>query len=365
MEWRSLPVELQEEILSRVPAKSLARLRSTSKRWNALLKSGSFAKIHSANAPTESLIIMLKDSRVYLASVNLHGVHNNVAQSFELGSRLYLKDPHICNVFHCDGLLLLCTIKENRLEVWNPCSGETKLIKPKNSYYKESNFFALGYANKSSGKKYKVLSVDRRDHVPGISNNEYEIYDITNDSWRVLGVTTNRILRQNHPVSVKGNTYWVARHPEWPFNKKYLLSFDFSTERFQSLSLPQPFPYEVAALSVVREEQLCLLGYYNNETYSGDLNVWVTTSIGSVMSWSKFLTVHTINPGRGILFADGMSFLAVEQTKVLVCFNYKILHIVGENYHIQHVDDYGRDSTSRSSCSVVLLHYVPSLAQIQ
>ncbi|EFH59675.1 hypothetical protein ARALYDRAFT_319045 [Arabidopsis lyrata subsp. lyrata] len=342
MEWRSLPLELQEEILSRVPAKSLARLRSTSKRWNALLKSGSFAKIHSANAPTESLImiIMLKDSRVYLEIVNLHGVHNNVAPSFELGSRLYLKEPHICNVFHCEGLLLLCTIKENRLEVWNPCSGETKLIKPRNSYYKESNFFALGYANKSSGKKYKVLSVDRRDHVPGISNNEYEIYDFTNDSWRVLGVTTNRIIRQNHPV------------------------FDFSTERFQSLSLPQPFPYIVAALSVVREEQLCLLGYYNKETYSEDLNLWVTSSIGSVMSWSKFLTVHTINPGREILFADGMSFLAVEQTKVLVCFSNQILRIVGENNNIQHVDDHDRDSMSRSSCSV-LLKYVPSLAQIQ
>ncbi|CAH8261529.1 unnamed protein product [Arabidopsis lyrata] len=335
MEWRSLPVELQEEILSRVPAKSLARLRSTSKRWNALLKSGRFAKIHSAIAPAESLIIMLKDSRVYLASVNLHGVHNNVSPSFELGSRLYLKDPHICNVFHCDGLLLMCTIKENRLEVWNPCSGETKLIKPRQSYYKESDLYALGYDNRSSCKKYKVLRPDLRSPFHG----EYEIYDFTNDSWRVLGATTDWFLSPIHPV------------------------FDFSTERSQSLSLPQPFPYEVAALSVVREEQLCLSGYYSTVTYSEDLHIWVTTSIGSVITWSKFLTVQTIDLSRD-LFSNGISFLAEEPNKVLVCFNYKILHIVGENNHIQHVDDYGRDSTSRSSCSV-LLNYVPSLAQIQ
>ncbi|KAG7578383.1 F-box domain [Arabidopsis thaliana x Arabidopsis arenosa] len=353
MEWKSLPVELQEEILSRVPSKSLARLRSTSKQWNALLKSGRFAKIQYANAPTESLIIMLKDSRVYLASVNLHGVHNNVAPSIELGSRLYLKDPHICNVFHCDGLLLLCTIKENRLEVWNPCSGETKLIKPRHNYYKELYFYALGYDDKSSCKKYKVLRMDREGPVLG----EYEIYDFTNDSWRVLGAATEWIFGQNNPVSMKGNTYWVVYCTGWPYNK-VLLSFDFSREKFQSLSLPQPFPSVIAALSVVREEKLCLLGSQDLH-----LHIWVTTSIRSVMSWSKFLKVQTNNP-RWDMFPSGMSFLADEHNKVVVCCRNRILHIGGEINHIQHVDDHGRDFMLRPSCSV-LLNYVPSLAQIQ
>lgn len=362
MEYRSLPVELQEEILSRVPAKYLARLRSTSKQWNALSKTGSFAKKHSANATKEPLIIMLKDSRVYLASVNLLGVHNNVAQSFELGSRLYLKDPHISNVFHCDGLLLLCSIKENTLEVWNPCSGEAKLIKPRHSYYKESDFYALGYDNKSSCKKYKVLRVISQVHVQGDFKIEYEIYDFTNDSWRVHGATTELSIRQKHPVSVKGSTYWVVRNRYFPY--KYFLSFDFSTERFQSLSLPQPFPYLVTDLSVVREEQLCLFGYYNWSTTSEDLNVWVTTSLGSVVSWSKFLTIQIIKP-RVDMFDYGMSFLVDEQNKSLVCWiSQKVLHIVGEIYHIQDLDDHGRDSALRSSCSV-LMNYVPSLAQIQ
>ncbi|KAH0903887.1 hypothetical protein HID58_043390 [Brassica napus] len=64
MHWRSLPGDLVEDILSRVSAIPLVRLRETSKQWNAKLKSGSFAKMHAAHAPKEeSLMITLIDHR--------------------------------------------------------------------------------------------------------------------------------------------------------------------------------------------------------------------------------------------------------------------------------------------------------------
>lgn len=130
-----LPEDLLVEILSRVPTVALARLRSTSKRWNALFKDGRFAKQHFANAPRHSsLVLTLIDSRVYLVSINLHEIINNkVAPSAKLTGPFSLKDPlfgyseevHIRNAFHCDGLLL-CITKDYRLVVWNPCLGETK-----------------------------------------------------------------------------------------------------------------------------------------------------------------------------------------------------------------------------------------------
>ncbi|KAG7598442.1 Quinoprotein alcohol dehydrogenase-like superfamily, partial [Arabidopsis suecica] len=94
---------------------------------------GSFAKKHSANAPKESLITMLIDSRVYLLRINLHGIHNNVAPSVKIpfSKSSSQVEVDIRDIFHCDGLLL-CTTKDNRLVVWNPCSGETKWIKPRN-----------------------------------------------------------------------------------------------------------------------------------------------------------------------------------------------------------------------------------------
>lgn len=80
MHWRSLPGDLVEDILSRVSAIPLVRLRETSKQWNAKLKSGSFAKMHAAHAPKEeSLMITLIDHRVCLVKINLHDPSVKVA----------------------------------------------------------------------------------------------------------------------------------------------------------------------------------------------------------------------------------------------------------------------------------------------
>ncbi|KAF8080703.1 hypothetical protein N665_0926s0004 [Sinapis alba] len=360
MHWRSLPGDLVEDILSRVSAISLARLRETSKQWNAIVKSGRFAKMHTANAPTEeSLIITLIDHKVCLVKINLHAPSVKVATH-----KLYLKDPlsdsseevHIRNVFHCDGLLL-CTTKDKRLVVWNPCSGETKWVKPRDrDTYKKTDYYALGYDNKSSCKQYKILRMDRQD-LP--LSNVYEIYDFTSNAWRVLGVASDWFLaKYRRGVSSKGNTYWVATQAAEKPHHDFILSFDFSTEMFQSLSLPHLFPYGTSALSVVKEEQLCLLGadldifFWDEGTELSGLQVWVITSTGS---WSKSQAVYNT---RRYPSSKGMSFLADEQNKVVVFLNSNnMLHVMRQNKHILAKHLGGNSS--------LLLNYVPSLAQIQ
>ncbi|KAF2556044.1 hypothetical protein F2Q68_00017182 [Brassica cretica] len=142
-----LPEDLPVDILSKkVPLASLARFRSVSKRWKALINYLRFKK---------SSQIMLIDSRVYLVSINFLGAQDNVVN---ITSQFSLKDPlsssskqvNIREVFHCQGLLL-CTTEDNRLVVWNPCLDETTWIKPR-SYYERSDIFALaavdGYLTK-------------------------------------------------------------------------------------------------------------------------------------------------------------------------------------------------------------------------
>ncbi|EFH59544.1 predicted protein [Arabidopsis lyrata subsp. lyrata] len=242
-----LPEDLVVEILSRVPAVSLARLRSTSKEWNALIKYGRLAKKHSAYAPRQSsLVIMLINFRVYIVSINLHGINNNKdVPSAKLTGQFSLKDPlsnsseevGICSVFHCNGLLL-CTTKANILVVLNPCSGEKMWIQPRVITYKEFNHYALGYDNRSSC--YKILSVDRSGYRFPFQT-EYQVYDFTSKSWRVVGETGGLLIPriQRLGISVKGNTYWLANNGQ---GRVILQCYDFSTERFQSLSLPKDAP---------------------------------------------------------------------------------------------------------------------------
>ncbi|CAA7059656.1 unnamed protein product, partial [Microthlaspi erraticum] len=126
-------------------------------------------------------------------------------------------------------------------------------------------------------------------------------------------------------------------------------------------------PFENASLSVVGEEQLCLLGtglkfWIMGHPGLSSFQVWVGTRTGSAMSWSKSLLVKRAY--KHYKFSDGMSFLADEQNQVVMYMSPdNILHIVSETKHIRD-DNHVGDSTCISSCSV-LLNYAPSLAQIQ
>ncbi|WZZ28855.1 hypothetical protein YC2023_012256 [Brassica napus] len=60
----SLPWELEEEILSRLPPESLVRFRAVSKRWNSLLNNKSFIKKHlSLSRPH---FIFLTKSKIFV-----------------------------------------------------------------------------------------------------------------------------------------------------------------------------------------------------------------------------------------------------------------------------------------------------------
>ncbi|CAA7045685.1 unnamed protein product [Microthlaspi erraticum] len=61
MVMSDLPQDVVEEILSRVSAKSLKRLRSTCKLWNSLFTDKGFTEKHFRVAPKQSLVLMLKE----------------------------------------------------------------------------------------------------------------------------------------------------------------------------------------------------------------------------------------------------------------------------------------------------------------
>ncbi|CAA7030072.1 unnamed protein product [Microthlaspi erraticum] len=325
---------------------------------------------------------MLIDFRVYLASVDLPGSHENVAKVTT--SQYSLKDPFfnpskevdIRNVFHCDGLLL-CTTKDNRLVVWNPRSGERSWIQPRNSY-EESDIYALG---KSSCNKYKILRMYGR-----IFAMKLEIYDFTSKKWRRIANTTSLwIPTWIRGTSVSGNTYWLALQRENENSRmrmehtgmeRTLVGFDFSEERFGRVSLPAGNCLCVRGLSVTREDQqLCLLTTQRSLGID-TVELWRATKIESLVSqerrkttkidestsWSKFLSVKTDQTFD--LPKLSANFLADRENKVLVSLHKPFMakssiHIVGDGKWIKVDLDH-----ARSHCPF-LVNYVPTLVQIQ
>ncbi|WZZ17346.1 hypothetical protein YC2023_110435 [Brassica napus] len=349
-----LPPDLVDEILCRVPATSLKRLRSTCKRWNALFKDRVFTEKHFHKAPKQSLVFALKyeepyaleESNAFLVSVSLDAP----SPSIEIKVALSLMDPAssskevgIDEIIHCDGLLLCITNMDDRIVVWNPCSGETRWIQTEPYYY----LFALGHDNNKLCHAYKILMFYRRNNI-----DVFEIYELSSDSWRVLDDVTLDWSFEPTCVSLEGNSYWYSSDQKDAF----LISFDFRRERFRGLCLPTFQSHGRICLSVVREEKLSVLHKCYN---TSKMEVWVTSKIDTEAAlWTKSFTVDLHNDFDKVPFR----FLIDEEKKVVVCCNVDMM--------VYTIDKYNAESSSVVSSTVLSWHpliysYVPSLVQIQ
>ncbi|KAF8083435.1 hypothetical protein N665_0772s0005 [Sinapis alba] len=282
-----LPVNLVEEILSRVPLKSMRAVRLTCKGWETLSKSRSFSKIHidklSAVKESESMIIAMMDYNLYLMKVVLVG---NEDPFVERKGKLTCLDKQIkiSEVFHCDGLLL-CVLEDDdtKVIVWNPYLGQTRSIEESRYYSHRPDgwdrfIYALGYEEKGSCscRSYKFLRfIDKYLW--------FELYDFDSNSWKTLDITPNwSILCGQRGVSLKGNTYWPAsqRNIEEDMLDDHIICFDFTNESFGPL-LRLPFDagrHDCVTLSCVREEKLAVL-LTQNEVCPTEFDIWITTKI--------------------------------------------------------------------------------------
>ncbi|KAL1221790.1 putative F-box protein [Cardamine amara subsp. amara] len=355
-----LPQMLLEEILCRVPATSLKRLRSTCKEWNRLINDKKFSRMQLDKATKQLPVFMLqKRFKVCLLSVNLHSEIPTVEVTGEVSliehSTTSIKYK-IEQVFHCDGLLLCTTRQDSRIVIWNPCTGQTRWIRiPKNC----CPHFALGYSQAS--KSYKILSYQGWDRYN--DDQGFAIYDISSSSWKKLHVTpipNYDLTRCCYATSLKGKTYWFA------FDKKEeqtgLLSFDYTRERFERLlCLPyQCDPYEdlFLYLSPVKNEKLLVLLRRQNTSRE---EIWISNKIdddeAEEMSWNKILDSGYHHWPR--------SFLVHEEKKILVSchrstFNGRraIVSVVWEDDKTTQVK-----TTLTPSYEPFFVDYVPSLIQ--
>ncbi|KAG2305933.1 hypothetical protein Bca52824_025681 [Brassica carinata] len=340
----NLSKDLVEEILSRLPATSLRKVRSTCKKWNTLSKGETFTKKHlTQSAATASkgeiLAIVLINCSLRLISINLSDFdHPSIRLA---GSLVSLNDSDkldVTQVYHCEGLLLCVTEDYTRLVLWNPYTGETRWICVEPKSVDHSKYaHALGFEEGNSCRAHKVLRFAHHVH---------EVYDVRSDSWRVLDVAPDWKIdvggeSNNCGVSLKGIAYWFAQDKEAGGNVPgFLLCFDFTTERFSPrLTLPfESYFEDEVTLSSVGEEQLAVL-FQNLHTYEME-------------------------------FFTGGSFLIDEEKRVVVVFdgdknvsetNRNTAYFVGENEYFREVD-----LGEVTICEVFphAFSYVPSSVQI-
>lgn len=110
-----------EEILCRVPTKSLMRFKLACKRWLALFNDKRFVNKHLALV--EEHVIRINSDR----KVTIISPLTRACSSFSLPYEFQVT-PDIYTMIHCDGLLL-CILESSAMAVWNPCLNQVRWIK--------------------------------------------------------------------------------------------------------------------------------------------------------------------------------------------------------------------------------------------
>ncbi|KAG7583831.1 F-box associated domain type 1 [Arabidopsis suecica] len=309
---QNLPWELIEEILSRVPPKSLVRFRTVSKQWNALFDDKTFMNHHKMTFR----FILATESKIY--SVSIHPMI--VVRELPFGTP-GLESLEIDNLVDSNELLL-CD-KNNGAVVWNPWLGQSSWIEP-------------------------ILK--HSDHEP----------EPDDDDWVYV----------ESVVSLNGTFYWVCSHDETVPLCYHIRKFDFSSGLFiRFCYLPcgrNHHDSEALVLGVFRVDRFSLL---KQCMVTKKIEIWVTEKKinhedGDDVVWINFMTFSSPNlPDlvETVTYTKPSYFIQDKRLVVCSCHNtgHARIYILGDNKLI---------SKTRIDCVVDPwpLHctFVPSLVPV-
>ncbi|CAA7033136.1 unnamed protein product [Microthlaspi erraticum] len=314
----SLPFELVEEILQRTPIEALFRFKSVSKQWYALFNDKIFFYKHLDHSKEG---FMLSDHK----SFKLFNVEPKALLSLPKPDVL-----HNCILIHCDGLLLFSFVKirkdgheTRKLAVWNPVLRRVKCIELSRSY-QILDFFGFGYDNVSRDN-YKILRINYTDFTYKKAKSlEIEIYEFKSKLWRSVNATLE-CCPPSGAVSLNGDMYFISQKTITVDNKnkKFIQSFDFSTETFKTICcVPDGVEWfssdhNTLVLSGFGRDRLSLLQRHEHVK----IDVWVTSKVtdDGIVSWSKYFNV-SLRHDPSIVSSSFLTAFILKNNKIMLLY---------------------------------------------
>ncbi|ESQ52283.1 hypothetical protein EUTSA_v10017596mg [Eutrema salsugineum] len=286
-----LPWDLIEEILTRVPPKSLVRFKIVSKQWNALFIDKRFINKHKKMFR----FILRTRSKIYSVSINPKiEVRELTLDIPGLDTHQIPKKLIDCNEF------LLCRMDKGAV-IWNPWLRQTTWIK---SEVNQPNlvFNALGYDNNNG---YKTLASYRKELDPATLTC-WKTHDLSSDAWRdqkgvlIYDGSRERItFHISSGVSLNGTYYRAASYDKTKY-LFFLVNFDFSWYNFNKFC---DLPYrgnhdrDALVLNIFRGDRFSLL---KQSHLTKKIEILVTKNkidkwSGGDVEWINFMQVSLPN----------------------------------------------------------------------
>ncbi|CAM8900686.1 unnamed protein product [Rhodiola kirilowii] len=332
--------DLIQEILLKLPVKTLIRLKGVSKTWLYIITSHKFVKRHfdvsvaqrqlPGNKNPKSLFFLRvgcgPKRDTYITSMSLTPqlectVHDNIYLPYLKTMDDWAYRAPLFSI----GLGLYCVAKFcTPVAIWNPATKEIKSLPPAPFHGKEYHYLVFGHAEfKDDRLCYKVVLLSCRDW-PYF---RIELYDSSSNSWKVLGCDFVYTRRWHcDEINFNGTLHLLS-----PGHKKpYIITFDYNTEVFGRMEVPDrlqihpPFGIHEPILSLYDDRYLSLAVFWTTEGARNNsfFDVWIMREYGVTESWSKECTTGPLKDTTKIVnywkSIGGISSMRCDRNKVYI-----------------------------------------------
>ncbi|XP_030945207.1 F-box/kelch-repeat protein At3g23880-like isoform X1 [Quercus lobata] len=315
-----VPDDIVEDILGRLPVKSLIRFRCVSKSCNSIITGTTFINNHlklnhsqcesliSTNSRSGYLLYTTKDKNSSPSSKQLCTVVCNNDRTLTQVSRFEIPsffDKYMIVAF-CNGLFCLASREKELCHIiylWNPSIRMFKKLVATRFNGKHNESATIGFAYDSLNNDFKILRIVC-NAMFNESEAEAEIYTFSSDSWRKVEISMES-LRGCAVTEPKLGTIYCVLGPFTFYNGalhasaftvgySFILSFDISDESFHEIMMPRnhfdPLTTNFTKLAVYKGLP-AKFGFAHDFGNVGNgrvlCHVWVMEEYGVPESWTR------------------------------------------------------------------------------
>ncbi|KAI7992135.1 F-box/kelch-repeat protein [Camellia lanceoleosa] len=355
---RNLPEDVVNEILSRLPVKSLLRFKCVCRYWYTLIKNPDFISKHFNQENNNGRLLVhhyISDIDRYAIALFPDETLAGIPPLHENLDHLQIPDCMGDVVGPIDGIFLVHTRYSDgdRMALWNPAMREFRRLHVLEPIF-PPNFHAIrnvvGFGLDPLTRDYKIIWIRNFYEVIGDESGDelgddiyypyyvVAVYTLGKDSWRhfdLLTMPTRRsIYNSLCATCINGAYYWLCSVVN-DANRYGILSFDMRLEEFRDRGAAST-KHKWGSLSLYNGS-IGLFFSQTDLTLECIIDIWVMEEEGC---WIKLVTVKPIpEVSRPCGFWKEKELFFETWTSELVLFNH-------ETHEIRNLEMYGCGSFS-------------------
>ncbi|KAK4259397.1 hypothetical protein QN277_005735 [Acacia crassicarpa] len=285
-----LPDDMIQNILERLPVKSLMRFQCVCRQWRILFKTQYFITNHLHHSNHQNPCLLLQR----------YGI-DNPSNFYCLDSEMQvseLQKPPLLNslkrgeiIGSSNGLLCVEINKHDPyyhlLLVWNPAIREVRRV-PETKFHEDYRNYLIGFGFCPITNDYKIVITYSSGLYADLS--AVKVYSLSTGAWREVELRLNDTVRLNsRSVTVNGVMFWLVLKRFEEYTENRIVSFDLEAEEFTVITIPELQPIKLT----VYEEKLVIFSENKNSEHSA-IDMWVMEegvgASGERWGWTKKYT---------------------------------------------------------------------------